>query len=134
MKQADMIKQAQRGYSLGIHGVIFEVIQGFTAELHGGVYIKDGVVMTRDYDKADRTLHDTKYINKGELIEFRFEYDAHMRDVDNDYFRIDPSILIVKCIPKYKIEEGTRWNNKLELKEILDGKHYKEIEYESLPL
>ena len=59
-----------------------------------------------------------------QFLEFRFENDAHLRTIENDYICIDPSILYMKCIPFAKIYKNIRGENKLNLKEILKQKLY----------
>jgi hypothetical protein len=127
----EFIEQIKRDYSLYSHGVIYKVNTGFRAELTKTLYIKNNEVMTEKYEEADFRVHPTKYIEKGSFIEFRYENDAHCRDEDNDYFRIDPSILAIKCEPFAQIDEKTRFENNLKLKEILEQKLYKETTFKS---
>jgi len=119
---------AKNNYGLISHGFIYKVTNGFTANLTRGIYIKDNEIMKEKYEEKDFVAYPTKYIKEGSLIEFRYEYDAHCRDVDNDYWRIDKSILALCCEPFAKIKEEVRFNNKHNLKEILDDKLYIEME------
>lgn len=127
-KHIEYLKHAaQNDYGLKSNSFIYEVKCGFRSELSGAIYIKDNQIMTENFKYADKRTYETKYINKGALIEFRYEYDAHCRDIDNDYFRIDPCILALKCVPFAKIKKQTRWENRLNLKEILEQKLYDKI-------
>ncbi len=119
---------AKNNYGLKSHGFIYHVDCGFTAKLTDTVYIKDKEVLTSSFDEADYRAYKEKYIKKGSIIEFRYECNAHCRDIDNDYWEIDPSILALKCTPYAKINQDVKWNNKLNLKEILENKEYIKLE------
>lgn len=122
-----IIHCSKNGYGLRSHGFLYKVTNGFTAIDHNNIYIKDNKVMIEKYDEADFRAYKTKYIKEGSIIEFRFSYDAHCRDIDNDYFVIDKSILALCCEPFAKIDENIRWENKLKLKEILEQKLYTKL-------
>ena len=120
---------SNKGIGINFSGYIFKVKSGFSAELHRQIYLKDGVVLDENFNTADETVHRTKHIEKNSLIEFRFEYDAHCRDIDNDYWRIDQSILALRCEPFAKIHNSVRSSHKKDnLKFILDNKLYDELE------
>jgi len=122
-----IIECAKHNYGLRSHGFLYKVTNGFVANLTNGFYIKDNELMKDNFSEKDFVTYKTKYIKKGSVIEFRYEYDAHCRDTDNDYWRIDKSILALCCEPFAKINEDIRLQNKLNLKEILDEKLYIEL-------
>lgn len=97
---------AINGHGLSCHGVVFRVISGFYAMKNKG-----------------NNQYEGKYINKGSLVEFRYPHSAHCRDVDDDYWMIDPVILAFKCKPFGKIKESVSFENKLNLKEIIEYQH-----------
>jgi hypothetical protein len=123
-----IIECAKNNYGLRSHGFLYKVTNGFSAMLVRGIYIKDNKVMSESFKEKDYIAYRTKYIKKGSIIEFRYECNAHCRDIDNDYWVIDKSILALCCEPYAKIEKNTRWENKLNLKEILEKKLYIEME------
>ena len=122
-----VLECAKNNYGLRSHGFIYRVTNGFTAVLKNGFWIKDNEVMKENFEDKDFIAYPTKFIKEGSLIEFRYEYDAHCRDIDDDYWRIDKSILALCCEPFAKIDENTFRENKLKLKEILDKKLYIKI-------
>ena len=123
-----LIDYIKNGYSINFSGYIFRVKSGFTAELHKTYYIKDNQIINSNFNDADLRAYPNKYIKKGSFIEFRFEFDAHCRDIENDYWRIDQSILALKCEPYARIKEDIRFGNKHNLKEIIENKLYDELE------
>ena len=123
-----IIECAKNNYGLRSHGFLYKVTNGFTANINSEVWIKDNKIMTEKFEEKDFIAYKTKYIKKDTIIEFRYEYDAHCRDIDNDYWRIDKSILALCCEPFAKIKESVRSINKLNLKEILEQKLYIEME------
>lgn len=114
--------------TINFSGYIFKVKSGFTAEIHRAYFVKDNIILNEKIDSWDKKLYENKYIKKDEFIEFRFEYDAHCRDIENNYWRIDQSILALKCEPFARIKEDVRFGNKHNLKEIIDNKLYDELE------
>lgn len=124
-KHLEYIKKASaNGWGLRSHGFIYQVMRGFTSNSHSTIYIKDGIVLKENLETADKRAYEEIYISKGSFIEFRFENDFHFRTVDNEYCRVDPSIIALKCVPFAKINDKTSWNNKLSLSEILEQKKY----------
>jgi len=124
-KHIDYLKSAaSNGYGLCSHGFIYKVLEGFIARLNHTFYIKNGIVITTDLDQADFKTYKEKFIKAGSLIEFRYEYAAHCRDIDDDYWMIDPAILALKCTPYAQINKDTKFEGKLNLKEILELKKY----------
>ncbi|HEX5328853.1 hypothetical protein [Sulfuricurvum sp.] len=136
MDKNDLIEKtiiaAKNNHGLQSHGIIYEVLTGFRASLNNPYYIKDRQIMMGNYEDADHRAYREKYIEKGSFIEFRYEYDAHCRDEDNDYWRIDPCILALKCEPFAKINDEIRFENKLNLKDILEQKLYLRFEEEAI--
>lgn len=124
-----VIECAKNNYGLRSHGFLYKVTNGFTAMLHNTIYIKDNMIMSGKFDRADYRAYETKYIKKDSIIEFRFECDAHCRDTDNDYWVIDKSVLALCCEPFAKIEENISWENNSKLKEILENKTYQLMEH-----
>ena len=118
---------AKNNYGLRSHGFLYKVINGFTALLTNNIYIKDNKVMFENYEYKDFICYKTKYIKKDSIIEFRYECDAHCRDVDGDYCVIDKSILALCCEPFAKIDHNTRNDTKLGLKEFLSNELYTEL-------
>lgn len=129
MTKKEFQEKIIKSYSLAHHGIIFIAKAGFTATLatcttswnteHKRVSITG--------DDASVALYETLYIKKGDLIEFRYKYDAHCRNIDNKYFRIDQSILAVKCEPYGEIHEQVRETNKMSLKEIIETESFDRI-------
>jgi len=113
--------------TINFSGYIFKTRSGFTAEIHETYYIKDNELLNSNFEDADFRTHPSKYIKKNEFIEFRFEYDAHCRDIENEYWRIDQSILAMKCEPFARIKEDVRFGNKHSLKDIIENKLYDEL-------
>ncbi len=134
MNKSELIEKtifaAKNNYGLPSHGIIYKVLTGFMAKLNSPYYVKDGQIMTEKQDEADHRAYREKYIDKDSLIEFRYECYAHCRDADNEYWCIDPCVLALKCEPFAKIDGTTRWENKLNLKEILEQEKYILIEDE----
>lgn len=122
-----IIECAKNNYGLRSHGFLYKVINGFTAVLANNIYIKDNKVMFENYEDKDFICYKTKYIKKDSIIEFRYECNAHCRDVDGDYWVIDKSILALCCEPFAKIDHKTRSENKLNLKEILSNELYTKL-------
>lgn len=127
LHQDYIIRCAKNNYGLRSHGFLYRVTNGFIANLTNRFYIKDNEIMKDNFSDNDFIAYKTKYIKKDSIIEFRYEYDAHCRDIDDDYWRIDKSILALCCEPFAKINEDVRSQNKLNLKEILDKKLYIEV-------
>lgn len=122
-----VIECAKNNYGLRSHGFLYKVTNGFTAIIHRAIYIKDNKIMTERYNEVEYKVYKTKYIKKDSIIEFRFECDAHCRDLDNEYFVIDKSILALCCEPFAKINENIRYGNNHNLKDILEQELYEEI-------
>ena len=98
-------------------GDLFKVLHGFSAESSRGI--------SDPSDPKNKHIYKTtKFIEKDSIIEFRYAYDAHCRDTDDDYWRIDPSILMIKCKRYGTVHDKVRFENKLELTDILIGEHY----------
>lgn len=119
---------ANKDCSINFAGYIFKAKSGFTAQLNRNIYLKDDEILKEGLDNATKIVYENKYIKKGELLEFRYEYDAHCRDMEDDYWRIDQSILALKCEPFAKIREDIRFGNKHNLKKIIENKLYDEME------
>ncbi|NOQ31810.1 MAG: hypothetical protein GQ570_11870 [Helicobacteraceae bacterium] len=129
LKHIEYVREASKnGWGLQSHSFIYEVLSGFSAKSHTTIYLKDGIVLKEKLDTADKRVFEETYIKKGSFIEFRFECNFHFRDENDDYYEIDPSIVAVKCIPFAKINEDVRWNNKLNLNEILDKELYTKMD------
>ena len=111
----DKLKAAAlSGHGLSAHGIIFKVNIGFYGMIRGS-------------GSGDNPKYRDKYIKKGALIEFRYEHSAHCRDVDNDYWMIDPVVLAFKCTPFGRIKENVNFGNKNNLQEILDQRLYNSL-------
>lgn len=63
-------------------------------------------------------------IKKGEKIEVRYPYEWHLRTEDSLYFHIPAQKLLKNCILFGVINEETKFQNKLNLDEILEKKEY----------
>ena len=125
IKHMEYLRKASlNNWGLKSHSFIYKVISGFRAISNNITYIKDGKVITDQLDKAEYKRSEIIYIEKGSFIEFRYEYDAHCRDIENRYWCIDASILAIKCEPFARILSVVRAQNKMNLKEILDTKSY----------
>tara|TARA_R110001632_G_scaffold2415_1_gene10809 strand:+ start:1169 stop:1597 length:429 start_codon:yes stop_codon:yes gene_type:complete len=122
-----IINCAKNDYGLISCGFIYRVTNGFVAIQKNSIYIKDGIVMRDNFANKDYEAYKEKYIKKDSFIEFRYENDAHCRDEEDDYWRIDKSILALCCEPVAKINEYTRRENKLSLQKILKYKLYIKI-------
>jgi hypothetical protein len=117
-----IIECAKNNYGLISHGFLYKVTNGFTARISQGVYIKDNKVIDTNLNEKDYVVYKTKYIKKGSIIEFRHGCDAHCRDIDDDYWVIDKSILALCCEPYAKINYRIFNDNNLSLKQILEQK------------
>ena len=122
-----VLECARNSYGLRSHGFLYRVTNGFTANLLNGLYIKDGEIMKENFNENDYIAYKTKYIQKNSIIEFRYECNAHCRDIGTDYWVIDVSVLALCCEPFAKIQTATRSQNKLNLKEILENELYEKI-------
>lgn len=122
-----IIEAVANGWSLKSNGFIYKVKRGFFGEKEKGFYIKEDKVLHSNLSSADTLTHESIYLKEGDFIEFRYEYDAFCRTKNGVFFKIDPSILALKCEPFAKIYEKTRFENKLSLQEILQKKLYDKV-------
>ena len=57
-------------------------------------------------------------IEKGEILEWRYESNNHFRTKDNLYFWVDDNIWNEHCLKIAKIDDKVHFNNKAELNDI----------------
>ena len=57
-------------------------------------------------------------LEKGEILEWRYESDNHFRTTDNKWFWVNDEILAEHCLKIAKIDEKVRFENKANTEEI----------------
>ena len=85
----------------------------------GTIWLVNKDFHARETSTSNNEVHERKVlIEKGEIIEFRYESERHFRDMYNKYWVVDTNTWNECCLKIGKIWEKVRFGNKATLKEI----------------
>ena len=78
--------------------------------------VKEDMLANHEYkdNVGDRKV----VIEKGEIIEWRFESDNHFRTIDDKWFWVDDDIWVKHCLKIGKVHDDVNWKNKANTEEI----------------